>query len=338
MPAPAKKRGRPPSGKVNATSAQRTEASKLRRRRDGRPLRNGKPGPPLTPEEEARLKAYDERWGKPHRQGRGTGPRGTSSLAGETRVPIQVLDTPSSSPAPSSSTRPRSNAELLDELDDEAGDELEGDELEESGEHELPKPEPKLEPPANAAPPGAPGATPATSSAITPAPSSSVCAAGPDCPRCAAARDAIVCSTTGEKVHPRIGALAAKGLTGMLIGGMLWGAGRYREDGYRVEPNEWELEETSKAVEEVMFRRFNSMGQIGDLIALLGCIGAVGYRMGNEKPPADYKPPPGKRLKGAPAASSTPTYPRVEGDRLWLNAQAWVPLAAVQRERGEAAE
>lgn len=305
-PAP-RKRGRPPKDPQEvASGTDRARAARLRRyRTDGREL---------SAEERAFLAKYDAKHPAPARESTGWNPHSEPwhPVPGPTTAPEL---TPELTPAPAPERTP-ARAEL-DELDDELGDELD-----ESGERALPEPEPE--------PKQAPASSPGSS--IVPS-SPSSCAAGPDCPECSKAASAIRCSTTGNPVYPKIGDLASKGLTGMLFGGLAFGIGAWRPDGYRPELTEWEVSETSKAVEEVMYRRANSLGAVGDLVALVGCLGAVGYRMRYEPPPANFTSPKLERAKqlAAQRNDAQRSYPRTEGDRLYIAPNVWVPVSSIQR-------
>jgi hypothetical protein len=243
------------------TNTERTTASRLRRF-----IRNGKK---ITAAERDWLKDYDATKDKT-KVPRKHAPRPAEPA--EAWAPI------ADAPELGRDLEPKPAAPEPPELDD---DELDDDELDDdelgsafaAGGASTP------------AAPAAPSSKAPELPAAPPVPTDG-CPLGPHCPECQRARTQLSCTTTGRRVYPPMSDFGANGLAGIILAGMMFGAGVARPDHHRVEPTKWELEETAKAIRTVAYRRAPALGEVDDLLALGWLVANIGARMMREPPPA----------------------------------------------------
>lgn len=123
---------------------------------------------------------------------------------------------------------------------------------------------------------GAPQAAP---SSMVVAHDTSTCAAGPDCPRCRAVRGAIQCSTTGERVWPKMTVDGARGMAAMILGGICLVARMVF--GKNVTPSQEEIAKMGDALRETIYQRAGALGAHDDMYALGFCLLSFGARVYN---------------------------------------------------------
>lgn len=124
----------------------------------------------------------------------------------------------------------------------------------------------------------APQAPPTPGTSLVLSHDTSICPAGPDCPRCRAVRGAIECATTGERVWPKMTEEGARGMAAMLLGGIAFVA---RLFGKQIMPTEAEIAQTGKALRETIYQRAGALGAHDDMYALGFALLAFGARVYN---------------------------------------------------------
>ncbi len=118
-----------------------------------------------------------------------------------------------------------------------------------------------------------------------------ICPAGPNCPRCRAAKGADRCGTTGEPVWPPMEIEGAEGLAGTLLGIISLIARFIRKDKAFIIPTDTERTALAKAIQRSANRRMNVLGAVDDLFALAFVGGMAVKRALTAPGPAPELPP-----------------------------------------------
>lgn len=105
------------------------------------------------------------------------------------------------------------------------------------------------------------------------------CVVGKDCPQCRKLAGAMICSTSGAPVYPRMTDDAARGMAGTLLGALAFAARFiWKKD---VFPTDAEISSLGKALQETIYQRAGVLGAEGDLFALAFVLISFGARCKN---------------------------------------------------------
>lgn len=175
------------------------------------------------------------------------------------------------------------------------------------------KPQPPAPAPASAAEPSTPPSSAAASSSPpAPAggaelaahdPNASICPVGPGCPGCKSAGGGyVVCATTQRKQWPMMDEDGARGMGGMVLGGLTYAGKVFRADHAVIKFEEDEQAHFAKVLAKFLYRYASWAGQANELTAMM----FVGSVMVAKVATADA--PPKKQaqpINGAPRASDS---------------------------------